>query len=605
METHVKTNIELGGQKKITAFKQLNIKQSENNHHSFELRLPLQDVEGNDIVNLQKSKDFIGKPIKIEILPEKNSKQTNQFNQFNGIITDIKISRFGGNISDLIICGYSPTIILDDGPNTRSFSEKSLSQIINEVLKPYPKNDLICKINPVPDTTIPFLIQYNESNFNFLQRITQTYGQWSYYNGKDFILGNLESDNDQIELNVGQDLIDFELGLRLRPLKYKATSYQYEENQTIEHSGSQVALSGLDQNGSFASQESDSLYGQEPLNNSHHFFKNLNEQKDFYKSKKSSNAAGLVIARGMSVNPKLKVGSKVTIKSAADKQKENYGSYTIINVSHYTDGMGIYKNSFEAIPSTLTIPPQNPNCSVPTCGIQPATVKDNNDPDKLGRIRVQFFWQKSPEKTPWIRMVTPHSGKNKGFQFLPEVGDEVLVGFENNNPDFPYVIGSLYHGKANHSDRFDADNYVKTIRTVSNNEIKFFDKPGEETITIHNKESANIIVLNIKEDKIYIKSNGTIEMLAKDIKVDAEKTIKMKADEITISSKSKMLLESENSFTVKNKTSKMESNSKAEIKSAGKMEIQAASGLDIDGGPKASLSSSAQMEIKSGLVKIN
>lgn len=604
METHVKTNIELGGQKKITAFKELNIHQDSNLHHSFELRLPLQDVEGGGIDNLQKSKDFIGKPIKIEILPEINSKQTAQFNQFNGIITDIKISRFGGNTSDLIISGYSPTIILDDGPNTRSFSDKSISQIINDVLKPYPKNDLICKVNPLPDNVIPFLVQYNESNFNFLQRITHKYGHWSYYNGRDFILGELES-GDPIELNVGQDLLSFELGIKLRPLKYKATSYQFEENKSIEHSSNQVTLSGLDQNGNLASQESDSLFGQEPLNNSHQFFKNLNEQKEFYKIKKSSNAAGLVIASGVSVNPRLKVGSKISIKSAADKQKENYGTYTVMSVSHYTNGMGIYKNRFEAIPSTLTIPPANHNFISPVCGPQPATVKDNNDPDNFGRVRVQFFWQKSPEKTQWIRMVTPHAGKNKGFQFLPEVGDEVIVGFENNNPDLPYVLGSLYHGKANHSDRSDKDNYIKTIRTVSNNEIKFYDKPGEETITIHNKESANIIVLDIKNDKIYIKSNGTIEMLAKDITIDAEKTIKMKADEITISSKSKMLLESENSFTVKNKTSKMESSSKAEIKSAGNMEIKAASGLDVDGGPKASLKSSGQMEIKSGIVKIN
>ncbi|MES2590326.1 MAG: type VI secretion system tip protein VgrG [Bacteroidota bacterium] len=604
METHVKTNIELGGQKKITAFKELTINQSEDQHHSFELRLPLQDVEGAGIVSLQKSKDFIGKPIKIEILPEKNSKQTSQFNQFNGIITDIKISRFGGNTSDLIISGYSPTIILDDGPNTRSFSEKTVSQIINEVLKPYPKNDLICKVNPVPDVVIPFLVQYNESNFNFLQRITQAYGQWSYYNGRDYVLGGLES-VDEIELNVGQDLLNFELGIKLRPLKYKATSYQFEENKSIEHSSSQVALSGLDQNGSLASTESDSLFGQEPLMNSHQFFKNLNEQKDFYKIRKSYNAAGLVIATGVSVNPKLKVGSKISIQSAADKQKENYGSYTVINVTHYTDGMGIYQNNFEAVPSTLTVPPKNSNFITPVCGVQPATVKDNNDPDKLGRVRVQFFWQKSPEKTPWIRLVTPHTGKNKGFQFIPEVGDEVLVAFENNNPDAPYIIGSLYHGKASHSDRFDKDNYVKTIRTVSNNEIKFYDKPGEETITIHNKDSANIIVLDIKNDKIFIKSNGTIQMEAKDITIDAEKTIKMKADEITVSSKSKMLLESENSFTVKNKTSKMESQSKAEIKSAGKMEINAAAGLDVDGGPKASLTSSAQMEIKSGVVMIN
>ncbi len=604
METHVRTNIELDGSKKITVFKELNLHQDSNLHHSFDLRLPLQDIEGNKIVNLEKSKDFIGKPIKIEILPELNSKQTEQFNQFNGIVTDIKISRYGGNTSDLVISGYSPTLLLDDGPNTRSFSEKTLSQIINEVVKPYPTSDLVCKVNPAPDPVHPFIVQYNETNFNFLQRITHKYGHWSYYNGKDFILGELEA-GDPIELLVGQDLLKFELGIKVRPLKYKATSYQFEENKSIEHTSGQVAVSGLDQNGTLASDESETLFAQEPLSDSHMFFSNLNEQKDFYKVRKSSNAGALVIATGVSVNPRLKIGSKIVIKSGADEKEENYGSYTVLNVSHYTNGTGVYRNRFEAIPSTITIPPSNFNFISPVCGTQAAVVKDNNDPKNWGRVRVQFYWQKSPEKTPWIRMVTPHSGKNKGFQFLPEVGDEVLVSFENNNADRPYVIGSLYHGKQNHADRSDKDNFIKTIRTVSNNEIKFYDKPGEETITIHNKESANIIVLDIKNEKITIKSSGLIEMFAKNITMDAEKTIKMKADEITISSKSKMLLESENSFDVKNKTSKMESSSKAEVVSAGSMEIKAGSGLKVNGGPTATVESSGQMTIKSGIVKIN
>ncbi|GAL64992.1 phage baseplate assembly protein V [Algibacter lectus] len=56
---------------------------------------------------------------------------------------------------------------------------------------------------------------------------------------------------------------------------------------------------------------------------------------------------------------------------------------------------------------------------------------------------MQFPWQKpTGETTPWIRVVTPHGGGDKGFHFIPEVGEEVLIGFEGANAERPYMMGS-------------------------------------------------------------------------------------------------------------------------------------------------------------------
>ena len=52
------------------------------------------------------------------------------------------------------------------------------------------------------------------------------------------------------------------------------------------------------------------------------------------------------------------------------------------------------------------------------------------------------------QNTPWIRVVTPHGGGDKGFHFIPEIGEEVLIGFEGGNAERPYMLGSLYNGTA-------------------------------------------------------------------------------------------------------------------------------------------------------------
>ena len=70
---------------------------------------------------------------------------------------------------------------------------------------------------------------------------------------------------------------------------------------------------------------------------------------------------------------------------------------------------------------------------------------ENADPENLGRIRVQFPWQPTAY-SPWIRIAQPHSGANKGFHFIPELGEEVMVGFEGSNVEMPFVMGSLYNG---------------------------------------------------------------------------------------------------------------------------------------------------------------
>lgn len=80
-------------------------------------------------------------------------------------------------------------------------------------------------------------------------------------------------------------------------------------------------------------------------------------------------------------------------------------------------------------------------------GVVIGIVADNNDPDNLGRVKVKFPWMSDSFTTTWFRIATPMAGVDRGFMFLPEVDDEVLVAFEHGDPQRGYVIGCLWNGK--------------------------------------------------------------------------------------------------------------------------------------------------------------
>lgn len=79
-------------------------------------------------------------------------------------------------------------------------------------------------------------------------------------------------------------------------------------------------------------------------------------------------------------------------------------------------------------------------------GLVPAIVSNIKDPLSMGRVCLTFPWLSGDFTSAWARVAQLGAGKDRGLVILPEVGDEVLVGFENGDFDCPYVLGGLYNG---------------------------------------------------------------------------------------------------------------------------------------------------------------
>lgn len=130
-------------------------------------------------------------------------------------------------------------------------------------------------------------------------------------------------------------------------------------------------------------------------------------------------------------------------------------------------------------------------------GVAAGMVTNNQDPEGLGRIKIKFPWLSDDNETDWVRMATMMTGGERGSFFLPEVGDEVLVGFEHGDINFPYVLGALWNGQAQPPGKnADGKNNIRKITSRSGHEIIFDDnqEQGKEKLEIHTKGGHRVVL---------------------------------------------------------------------------------------------------------------
>ncbi len=143
-----------------------------------------------------------------------------------------------------------------------------------------------------------------------------------------------------------------------------------------------------------------------------------------------------------------------------------------------------------------------------------------NDSEKPGpglvKVQIPLLGMK---ESNWARMASFMAGKERGAFFLPEVGDEVLVAFENGDVNKPFVIGALWNGKDTPPEKnSDGKNDVRIIKSRSGNIIQFTDKSGSEKITISSTKDIELLA-----------PNGKLSINAKEVEIKSSATTKIEA----------------------------------------------------------------------------
>ncbi|WP_458210352.1 phage baseplate assembly protein V [Haladaptatus sp. NG-SE-30] len=191
-------------------------------------------------------------------------------------------------------------------------------------------------------------------------------------------------------------------------------------------------------------------------------------------------------------------------------------------------------------------------------GVANGIVTDNKDPDGMGRVKLTFPWRAEDGESYWARMATTMAGTERGTYFLPEVGDEVLVAFEDGNIHYPYVLGALWSSEERPpEDNADGKNDVRTIRSRSGHEITLNDSDTAGNIEI-TTNSGHTIVLDDStgSEKIHIadrtgKNTVDLDSNTGSIDVSSAATVNVESTMINIKGKGNVSVEAGGILTLK------------------------------------------------------
>lgn len=214
-------------------------------------------------------------------------------------------------------------------------------------------------------------------------------------------------------------------------------------------------------------------------------------------------------------------------------------------------------------------------------GVVSGVVTDNKDPDNKNRVKVQLFSKIGDKtETDFIPIAMPMVGKEFGMFFMPEIGDEVLVTFENGDIEKGYVIGSLYNDDKKAPVTIEeGKNDIKKIVSRTNNEVTLSDKADEQFIEIKTEKGYKLLI-DDSNDKVTItdddgKNKVDFNMSEGQINVEADKKIVLKAGQSSITlSDGKIEIEASSSIRLKAAQVMIEASSSVSVESSGMLDVK-------------------------------
>jgi len=499
-------------------------------------------AESEKEIRFALSEELLGKDVDFSLKTVRNKedrKTENDDLEFSGTIFNINILRDKLKANTVIeVTAYSRDYVLLDSPNCFSYEKNKLKDIVDQTLKPY---DISIENNPRMTEEIPYTVQYNETSYDFLNRLARRYGEWIYFTNDALTFGKIKK-MDSLKLHFGADIVHYKYCLDMEHPNFTHAHHNYLEYGNTQKKGTAFSEESLHNLTDIVYDKSKSLFSKETFQH----LKGSDPEDSFDETETSAKIQGLgkkaqmMICQGKSNRADLRLGSVIKIKEGYDKQAGDiawcyHDELVIYKLVHRVSNKDSYENDFLAVPANCEIPPYPYGEHFPKAEPQRAVVRDNKDPEKLGRVRVQFLWQKEQDEnlmTPWIRIAQPHGGDNKGFYFIPEIDEEVMVGFENGNAEKPYVIGTLYQGEQKPgSNWYSETNDIKAIRTRNGHTIEIHDEGDDGFIRIYDNEKENyILTFSTDEKLIKLQSSGNIELFAEnDIIIDAKNSINIKA----------------------------------------------------------------------------
>ena len=455
---------------------------------------------------------------------------------FVGVVTNVQLHREGSDFGCIIVSGYSATYRMETAHSCFSWNDRTIGDVVKKLCE---QAKVQLELNPEFKETKDFICQYEESDFDFIRRLAHQYQEWMYFDGTKLIFGKPRKLADPIRLEYGTTLSSLDIGLQTLARSEQVFSYHSGADREMQRMTPDLAY-GHDKLAGEAFRASLGMFSKPARQHALPRISNETELVNYMGRKQAAETAETHYITAESQVPTLRVGSVISLYSSflervGNLSEESLGNFIIIEITHEVSQGSYYKNRFKAIPATIKALP-SPKVRMPLAETQMATVLSNADPQGKGRVRVRMNWQTDGMQTSWVRVMTPDGGSssdvksNRGFVFIPEVGDQVLLGFRHGDPARPYVMGSLFNGTTGGGGL--EGNHMKSLTTRSGHTIKLNDSLSSLGITIKDIKGNSIhidsvgddIIINAKRN-ITINAGETFTVNAREMEVNIDRDI--------------------------------------------------------------------------------
>lgn len=496
----------------------------------------------------------------------------------------------------------SPRVIVD-------ISDKAMGMTLarkNAVFKDSKDSDLIKKLisqnslSPSVKSTKqvhPEIVQYYASDWDMMMLRAEANGMIATVDhGKITVAMPDDSSKPVLSVGFGDSILDFTAQLQaatqFKQSAIESSAWQPNTQKIETKKASGGTISGA---GNVSSSKLADVFAIDPLGQqtgAELDAASLQEWSDAeYTRSTLSKIQGSVSFQGSSL---AKVGETIELKGVGDRFS---GVVLMTSVSHRIDdgrwitkvGFGLPEKSYAATTPNIAAPGAA-GLLPPVSGLQTGIVKKvAKDPQGEFRVELELPLLQQPGKTVWARLATLYASNKIGAVFYPEIGDEVIVAFMDNDPSFPVILGSTYSKKNPPPVTPEEKNDKKALVTRSELTIAFDDKDKIVEIKTPGK---NIVTLDDKSGGITIvdKNNNSIKMSSSGIEIDSASSLTLKAkSDIKISAGASL---------------KMSGSTNASLE-ATQISHKAKAKFSAQGSASAEIKSSGMTSVKGSLVKIN
>ncbi len=422
---------------------------------------------------------------------------------FDGFVFDVELLYERSSAYSVVVRGVTDSYKMSVTERHAYYSETKLADLASKLAQ----NVGLKATVKCSDRRPLNYVQWGESDFDFLRRVVDDYGCWMRPTSDGVEIYDQFQSGTTLQwqdIQASDYLTSFSLKGSVSPPSLNGAHYHFHQMKSKTFQGVSDQPQFFDSAANLvdaAKTGSESTLPPAYMQDRSRVV-TLDEYENLLKKESVRSIGSRVTGSGESQNHSLLPGNQLQLKGTADAD----GTYGVTQVSHNWDPSG-YSNHFVCTPWKNYTDPQRPAMK-PWYGLVSARVVEHNDPAKMGRIKVQYFWQEDGN-AHWARMMTPHSGGNRGFMFMPEVGDEVIVAFEDGDIERPVVMGCVWNGvdqapRAGFWDKVDdvaqnselQANDVKRIVTKSGNRLQMVDKKGQESIVLATPGSIRVALIN-------------------------------------------------------------------------------------------------------------